>query len=163
MALYLGFQSGYAQTKQPFYRQLAFDFYMSKLYPLDPSDKKIKIYKSSITNGFKFSSFKSIPKCLEDLSNNNTLVSEYDLNDLMDYQLFDLDFNNVDLDKFKVRKNGRGNLPKVFFSDPYISNKGNIYLTIFDYRRWKTINYYIEFDLNGNVLHWCKTGIYRAY
>ncbi|MFC0603051.1 hypothetical protein [Winogradskyella pulchriflava] len=158
---------GISQTEFPFYEQIAFDFYESTLIDSFPTKKKVKVYKYATefhTGVFSLHNTFTTPNCLNNItwiSNDQFKVIESYIENQMqvDSNLFELDFSNLDKTKFKVKKNGKGNYPKLFITPPNKEENGTerIFVNIYEKHSEKTVNYHFEFNKTGEIIDWCRT------
>ena len=158
---------GIAQTEFPFYEQIAFDFYQSKLIDSFPTKKKVKVYKYATefhTGLFSLHNIFTTPICLNDIvwkSNDQFKVIEtYAISQMqIESKLFELDLSNLDRKKFKIKKNGKGSFPKLFISPPNKEDNGTdrIFVNIYEKHSEKTVNYHFEFNKTGDIIDWCRT------
>ena len=126
---------GISQTEFPFYEQIAFDFYQSKLIDSFPTKKKVKVYPYVMDFHPSRGNFYR-PNCLGiDWKKSNPFkeIKEYVESQLnIDSDRFELDFSNVDKKKFKVKKRGKGTYPRMHITAPHkeIDGNGRIFVNI---------------------------------
>jgi hypothetical protein len=157
----LNFGIGNAQTEFPFYEQIAFDFYQSKIIDSFPTKKKVKVYPYVIDfhpSGNVFSN----PTCLGVVWKSNEQFKEMESYVESQHQIdsdrFELDFSNLDKKKFKVKKRGKGSDPRLYITPPNIEKNGNerIFVNIYETYESKYVTYYFEFNDKGNIINWCR-------
>ncbi|NKI33479.1 hypothetical protein [Croceivirga thetidis] len=153
---------GISQTEFPFYEQIALDFYRSKLVDSFPTKKKIKVYP--YLHDFQANYFVFInPSCLGINWKNNAQfepLKEYVESQIrIDSERFELDFSNLDKKKFKVKKRGEGNYPRLHITAPHKEIRGSerIFVNIYETHQYLYVTYHLEFDRYGQILDWCRT------
>ncbi|MEO5788082.1 hypothetical protein [Gelidibacter sp.] len=150
---------GFAQKDFPFFEQIAFDFYRTKLLDSFPIQKKIKVFP--YVNQFHTSGI-SNPICLGIDWKNNNQFQELDSYTKSQYNIdsnrYELDFRDLDKRKFKIKRNGNGNFPKLYISPPNTEGIGTdkIYVDINEAHKNKTVIYHFEFNKKGEIKDWCK-------
>ncbi|WP_299549950.1 hypothetical protein [Seonamhaeicola sp.] len=154
---------GVSQTKYPFYEQIAFDFYKATIIDSFPSKKKIKVYPYVTDfhlSGYVFSN----PRCLGITWKSNKQfkeIEDYVENQWhIDSDKFELDFSNLDKKKFKIKRSGKGNYPRLFITAPNKEINGTsarIFVNIHENYEYQNIIYHLEFNENGQIKNWCRT------
>ena len=152
---------GIAQTKFPFYEQIAFDFYQSQIIDSFPTKKKVKVYPFVIDFHPSGNAF-SYPNCLgitwkssEQFEEIESYVkSQYNI----DSKRFELDFTKLNKKKFKIKKRGKGNYPRLHITAPHKEKKGTdrIFVNIHETHKKIYITYHFEFNNQGKIINWCK-------
>lgn len=158
---------GISQTEFPFYEQIAFDFYQSTLIDSFPTKNRVKVYKYATefhTGLFSLHNTFTTPNCLNNIAWKNNdqfkVIKSYLENQMQtDSNLFELDFSNLNKKKFKIKKNGKGNFPKLFITPPNKEESGTerIFVNIYEKHSEKTVNYHFEFSRIGEIISWCRT------
>tara|TARA_R110002049_G_scaffold43784_1_gene128721 strand:+ start:1353 stop:1883 length:531 start_codon:yes stop_codon:yes gene_type:complete len=152
---------GISQTEFPFYEQIAFDFYQSKLIDSFPTKKKIKVYQYVYDfqpDYFVFSN----PNCLGIKWKNNeqfqSIESYVESQRKIDSERFELDFSDLDKKKFKIKKRGKGNYPRLNITAPHKEKNGTdrIFVNIHETHENIYVTYHIEFNDKGEIIDWCK-------
>ncbi|MEE9363423.1 MAG: hypothetical protein V3U92_12570 [Cellulophaga sp.] len=151
-----------AQTKTPFYEQLAFDLYKTKILEAHPVPKKITIYENAF--GFHPTLFwNTPPSCFPNVTAKRGVkfkeISAYAKKHWEnDSDYFELDFSNLNKKQFKIKKKRKGKFPKLFISLPFIEQKKSrrIFVTIYEKYENKEVLYHIEFTKNGDIVDWCR-------
>ena len=158
----LNFGIGIAQTEFPFYEQIAFDFYQSKLIDSFPTKKKVKVYPYVMDFHPSRGNFYR-PNCLGiDWKKSNPFkeIKEYVESQLqIDSDRFELDFSNLDKKKFKVKKRGKGNYPRLHITAPHkeIDGTERIFVNIHETHEYLYVTYHLEFNDKGELIDWCRT------
>ena len=158
----LNFGIGIAQTEFPFYEQIAFDFYQSKLIDSFPTKKKVKVYPYVMDFHPSRGNFYR-PNCLGiDWKKSNPFkeIKEYVESQLqIDSDRFELDFSNLDKKKFKVKKRGKGNYPRLHITAPNkeIDRTERIFVNIHETHEYLYVTYHLEFNDKGELIDWCRT------
>lgn len=161
LLLNCGIGIGIAQTKFPFYEQIAFDFYQTKIIDSFPTKKKVKVYPYIIDfhpSGKKF----SYPNCLgitwksreqfEEIE--SYIKSQYNF----DSERFELDFTKLNKKKFKIKKRGKGNYPRLHITAPHKEKNGTerVFVNIHETHKYIYVTYHFEFNEKGKIINWCK-------
>ena len=150
---------GFAQKDFPFFEQIAFDFYRTKLVDSFPVKNKIKIFP--YVTQFQTSGI-SNPTCLGIIWKSNDQFQKVDSYAKNQYNIdsnrYELDFRNLDKRKFKIKRNGKGNFPKLYISAPNteINGTNKIFVDINETYKNKTVIYHLEFNKNGEIMNWCR-------
>lgn len=152
---------GIAQTEFPFYEQIAFNFYQSKLIDSFPTKKKIKVYPY-VMNFHPSGNAFSYPNCLgiiwkggEQFEKIESYVkSQYNI----DSKRFELDFTKLNKKKFKIKKRGKGNYPRLHITAPHKDKKGTerIFVNIHETHKEIYVTHHFEFNNQGKIINWCK-------
>ena len=152
---------GISQTEFPFYEQIAFDFYQSKLIDSFPTKKKVKVYPYVFDfqpDYFVFSN----PNCLGIKWKNNEqflpLESYVESQRKIDSERFELDFSDLDKKKFKIKKRGKGNYPRLHITAPHKEKNGTerVFVNIHETHENIYVTYHIEFNDKGKIIDWCR-------
>lgn len=146
------------QTNYPFFEQLAFDFYRTEILKKFPVKQKITIYKSlSYEFGEELNHIPCKGLQSEIPVERDSIVkigySEYWEN--IDINKFELNFDAIDKEQFRIKKKNRGSFPKLFVHYPKIY-KDRIFVIVHETYIKSGTYYTIEFDLSGKVTDWCK-------
>ena len=157
----MGTVFGQAQTKLPFFEQIAFDFYGQEILKIHPVKKRISVYRyySDFQNGGTY--FPNVECLKKPIFENQT--DEVDKTtygqDSIDSEKFEIDLSQLDKTQFKIRRNGRGSYPRLFISYPVVSKKepNRFFVNVSEsYERLVNI-YHLEIDRTGKVVDWCKS------
>ena len=152
---------GLAQTKFPFYEQIAFDYYQSEIIDSFPTKKKIKVYPYVIDFHSSGNVF-SYPNCLgitwkgsgqfEEIE--SYVKSQYNI----ESERFELDFSKLNKKKFKIKKRGKGNHPRLHITAPHKEKNGTerIFVNISETHKYIYVTYHFEFNKKGEIINWCK-------
>lgn len=152
---------GISQNEFHFYEQIAFDFYQSKIIDSFPTKKKVKVYPFVIdfhTSGNVFSN----PTCLGIIWKSNEqfekIESYVESQHNIDSERFELDFSNLNKKKFKVKKRGKGNYPRLHITAPHKEKNGTkgIFVNIHETHKYIYVTYHFEFNQKGEIINWCK-------
>ncbi|NDV43056.1 hypothetical protein [Flagellimonas sediminis] len=152
---------GWAQTEFPFFEQNAFDFYAKEILKVNPVKKRISVYRYYFE--FQDSTRHFVEgECLENPIFKNQLkkVDEAEYKQLhIDSDKFELDLSKIDKKQFRIRRNGRGNFPKLFISYPMVSTKDptRFFVNIYESYERQGNNYHIELNDKGKVIDWCHS------
>ncbi|EAQ41251.1 hypothetical protein [Polaribacter sp. MED152] len=156
-----GIGIGIAQTEFPFYEQIAFDFYQSKIINSFPTKRKVKVYPYVIDfhpTGNVFSN----PTCLGIVWKSNEQFKEIESyvesQHKIDSDRFELDFSNLNKKKFRIKKRGKGSHPRLYITPPNIEKNENerIFVNIYETYESKYVIYHFEFNDKGNIINWCR-------
>ncbi len=143
---------GLSQNKVPFFEQIAFDFYRTEILVQNPVKKKIKVYSkirpSKLTEDLYW-----YPRCLKKFK-----TEEYDNSKHNVSNKSELNLNNINKTKFKIKKYGKGTYPKLYVSQSLLFSHNRILVRIEERYKWEGNYYYIELDSDGKVTDWCKGG-----
>ena len=152
---------GIAQTEFPFYEQIAFDLYQSKLIDSFPTKKKVKVYPY-VMNFHPSGNAFSYPNCLgiiwksgEQFEKIESYVkSQYNI----DSERFELDFTKLNKKKFKIKKRGKGSYPRLNITAPHKEKNGSerIFVNIHEIHKKIYVTYHFEFNEKGKIINWCK-------
>ncbi len=148
----LNFGIGIAQTKVPFFEQIAFDFYQTEILPKNPAKNKIRIYKEIQPYKLTETPF-WYPRCLEKIE-----IEEYDNSKHNVSNKTELNLENIDKGDFKIKKYGKGNYPKLYVSQSLTLSENRILVVLKEVEKWSGIYYYIELDKKGKITNWCQGG-----
>ena len=152
---------GFAQTDFPFYEQIAFDFYQSKLIDSFPTKKKVKVYPYVMDFHPMGNAF-SYPNCLgitwKGSGQFEKIESYVESQNTIDSNRFELDFTGLNKKKFRIKKRGKGNYPRLHITAPYKERNGNerIFVNIHETHENIDVTYHMEFNLKGEIIDWCK-------
>ena len=161
---------GISQTEFPFYEQIAFDFYQTKLIDSFPTKRKVKVYPYVLDFHPDYFVFHN-PSCLGIKWKNNKQfepLAEYIETQMQfDSNRFELDFSNIDKKKFKVKKREKGSYPRLHITAPHkeIDGTERIFVNIHETHEHLWISYHLEFNENGEIIDWCRNyaEIIRTY
>ena len=157
----LNFGIGNAQTEFPFYEQIAFDFYQSKIIDSFPTKKKVKVYPYVMDFHPSGNAF-SYPNCLgitwKGSGQFKKLESYVESQNNIDSERFELDFTNLNKKKFKIKKRGIGNYPRLHITAPHKEKNGTdpIFVNVHETHKDIYVTYYLEFNDKGQIINWCK-------
>ena len=76
----------------------------------------------------------------------------------IDSKRFELDFTELDKKKFKIKKRGKGNYPRLHITAPHREKRGTerIFVNIHETHENIYVTYHIEFNDKGEIIDWCK-------
>ena len=76
----------------------------------------------------------------------------------IDSNRFELDFTGLNKKKFRIKKRGKGNYPRLHITAPYKERNGNerIFVNIHETHENIDVTYHMEFNLKGEIIDWCK-------
>ena len=142
-----------AQSNEPFWEQIAFDFYRTEILQKSPIKKRIKISKE--LNSIYYLK----ADCLK-----NKIINEKEINLVKSkhFENFELDLEKIDKKQFRiVKKIDKLSNSEVFVevSKAYEFN-GRIFVVINEFVASQGKKYTFEFDKNGNIIDWCKSSEY---
>lgn len=156
------YRIGVSQTEFPFYEQIAFDFYQSTLIDSFPTKRKVKVYPYVMDFHPNKGGF-YLPSCLGvDWKKNNSFkeIKKYVETQLqIDSDRFELNFSNLNKKKFKVKKRGKGNYPRLHITAPYqeINKTERIFVNVHEIHKHLYVTYHLEFNNKGKIINWCRT------
>jgi hypothetical protein len=170
LILLLFYGIGIAQTEFPFYEQIAFDFYQSKLIDSFPTKKKMKVYPYVVNFHPSGNAF-SYPNCLGITWKSGEQFERIETYEKSQYNIeserFELDFTKLNKKKFKIKKRGKGNYPRLHITAPHKEKNGTerIFVNIHETHKYIYITYHFEFNQEGKIINWCKemNEIIRTY
>ena len=158
----LNFGTGYAQNQVPFFEQIAFDFYRTKIIDTASTKKRINIYPYASQFHPNFQVF-SNPTCLGIAWKNNNQFEElesYKEGQLhIDSDRYELDLSDLNKKKFKIRRNKTSKLPIVFITPPHKERNGSedIFVNVYENHPDQTVIYSFKFSVDGQIIDWCRT------
>jgi len=156
-----------AQKTEPFYEQIAFDFYSNQILKEIPVNKKITVAKElNYTKSIHYLPSDCLKNKIENKKNANDINIAKHISDLK-IKKYELDLSKTNRNQFRVIKklnvNDRG----------LINHKNSIFLykpKLFEERVFVIIDqvlesngtvYTIELDKKGNIIDWCKSSEYE--
>lgn len=145
----------YAQTSYPFYEQLAFDFYKTEILKKFPVKQKITIYKSLSYDFGEELNYVPSKGLQSKIPIERDSVAKIDYFEYWNNLNTDLNFDSIDKEQFRIKKNNRGSFPKLFVHYPKIY-KDRFFVIVHEMYQRKGTYYTIEFDRFGKVTDWCK-------
>ena len=157
----LKYGTGISQTEFPFYEQIAFDFYQSKLIDSFPTKNKVKVYPYVFDFQPDYLVF-SNPNCLGFKWENNEQFQPFESyvesQTKIDSERFELDFSNLDKKKFRIKKRGKGNYPRLYITAPHKEKNETeqVYVNIHETHKNIHVTYHIEFNEKGEIINWCR-------
>ena len=153
---------GISQTEFPFYEQIALDFYQSTIIDSFPQNKKVKVYPYVINFHPSTNEFNN-PICLGMIGKRKNefkeLESYVETQIKIDSDRFELDFSNLDKKKFKIKKRGEGNYPRLKITPPNINiyRKDRVFVNIHITNKCLYETFHIEFNEKGEIIDWCRS------
>lgn len=142
-----------AQSNEPFWEQIAFDFYRTEILQKSPIKKRIKISKE--LNSIYYLNADCLKNIIINEKEINLVKSKY-------FENFELDLEKIDKKQFRiVKKIDKLSNSEVFIevSEAYEFNE-RIFVVINEFVASRGKKYTFEFDKNGNIIDWCKSSEY---
>jgi hypothetical protein len=142
-----------AQSKEPFFEQIAFDFYRAEILQKSPIKKRIKISKE--LNSIYYLNADCLKNKIINEKKLNFVKSEY-------FGNFQLDLEKIDKKQFRIVKK----IDKLSNSEVFVEVstayefKDRIFVVIHEVVASQGRKYTFEFDKNGNIIDWCKSEEY---
>jgi len=115
---------GIAQSKIPFYEQIAFDFYHNEILTKDSIQSRIRVYKEIETYKLTEDLFWP-PECLEKFK-----IVEYDNSRYNLSEKTELNLDYIDQSTFKISKYGKGRYPKLYTSQSLLFSENRILVVL---------------------------------
>lgn len=149
----------FSQSENPFYEQLAFDFYKENILKVFPVEKKITVFKS--LNYDSGEEIYYVPSdCLKTkLPNDGKNIEKLEYSkywkSFEDTRL-NLDLKKIDRKQFKIKKSNRGYFPKLFVHYPK-TYRDRIFVVLHEKYQNSGKYYTVEFNQQGKIIDWCKS------
>ncbi|GGD15586.1 hypothetical protein GCM10011343_03140 [Flavobacterium orientale] len=149
----------FSQSENPFYEQLAFDFYKESILKVFPVEKKITVFKS-----LNYDSSEHITYLPSD-GLKMSVPKERDSIKILEYKKYwksfedmrlDLDLKNIDRKQFKIKKSNRGYFPKLFVHYPK-TYRDRIFVVVHEKYQNSGKYYTVEFNQQGKIIDWCTS------
>nr|WP_298924629.1 hypothetical protein [uncultured Allomuricauda sp.] len=160
--LILGFNLAFGQVETPLFEQIVFDFYKDSIIEKYPSEKKIKIAKYVVDLHPTYYRLQ-VDECLTgeflDEKTNLEILSSYaeKQTDFDSYTQL-MDYDGINKKQFRIKNSKTESYPYLRISQPYHKrNEDNKYIvSIIEYHKKWSIEYYILMDKTGQIIHWCR-------
>ena len=149
LILGIGATSSFSQTKEPFYEQIAFDYFRVEILTETQKSQKIKI---ELDNYF-WATQSDKKKIIKYFLNSNN--RESDLTESLDFDKYGFPLNLKKDKRFKRKRFWNGNSPKIEISVPIEFKEQKVFIIIKLINKNKGKLYYLEMDKGGKVLNYC--------
>ena len=146
--------------EEPFYEQIAFDFYSTKIIDSFPVRKKIRVYKyffdfqNSIEINF------NVPNCMKKNVKFEKIEEYCKEQSKIESKKFEINYSKLNKKKFKIRKSVKEKYPRLFITAPHRivdEKEKNIFINIHveESLFFKSI-YHLKLNDKGQILNWCR-------
>lgn len=139
-----------AQSDEPFYEQIALEFYSTKILEKSDINVRLKI------NGDLYYPIYINANCLI-----NKIINEKNFSVIIknNFDTFFLDLNKIDKKKFKkVKKlNTEINKENYILVSRAIEFENRLFVIIREQVNFDNRGFTFEFDSNGNIIDWCQS------